>query len=261
VPGDRTPEGTADPALASWLAALEARHLRDLTFAETARALRALSSTYVERRERLRQGAALSGAGKRAAFALFYGPLHYLLVRQVIASLPDAAAGAPDLVDLGCGTGAAGAAWAAQCHVRPRLLGIDRHPWALEEAVQTYKLFGISARTRLADFSTIAWPHGSVSLIAGFAINELSDAARDRLLPRLLDRANQGDSVLIVEPVAGSVAPWWDHWAAAFQDIGGQADVWRATLPLPPLVEKLDRAAGLNHQELKARSLFVRRRR
>ena len=52
--------------------------------------LRALSSTYVERRGRLGDGAALSGAGKRAAFALFYGPLHYLLIREIVRALPDA---------------------------------------------------------------------------------------------------------------------------------------------------------------------------
>src|SRR5580765_6632098 len=69
-----------------WLQALEARHFSDLTFQEVARSLRALSSTYVERRGGIRKGAALSGAGKRAAFALFYGPLHYLLVREIVQS-------------------------------------------------------------------------------------------------------------------------------------------------------------------------------
>ncbi|HEX2341333.1 MAG TPA: hypothetical protein VHI98_12715, partial [Vicinamibacterales bacterium] len=61
-----------------WMRALEARHLIDLQFAEVARALRALSSAYVQRRAALATGAALDGAGKRAAFALFYGPLHFL---------------------------------------------------------------------------------------------------------------------------------------------------------------------------------------
>src|SRR5919197_2916834 len=95
-----------------WLAALEERHLANLTRSELTRALRALSSAYVERRRRLAEGAALEGAGKRAAFALFYGPLHYLLVRAIVRALPEAAAGkAATLVDLGSGTGAAGAAW------------------------------------------------------------------------------------------------------------------------------------------------------
>src|ERR1700681_2096063 len=113
--------------------ALETRHLADLTFPEVSRALRALSSAYVERRERLGEGAALAGAGKRAAFALFYGPLHYLVVREIVRALPGATVNATTpahtLVDLGCGTGAAGAAWATADDRPPRLLGIDRHPW------------------------------------------------------------------------------------------------------------------------------------
>ena len=110
-----------------WMAELEARHFADLTFPEVSRALRALSSAYVERRQRLAEGAALAGAGKRAAFALFYGPLHYLLIREIVAALPGASgdgpadvAGQPTLVDLGCGTGAAGAGWAAGCRTPPQ---------------------------------------------------------------------------------------------------------------------------------------------
>src|SRR5579862_7798234 len=116
--------------LEHWLAALEARHLADLTIAEVSRALRALSSAYVERRGRLGAGAALDGAGKRAAFALFYGPLHYLTVRAVVRELPGALTLAPTLVDVGCGTGASGVAWATAATSRPRVIGVDRHPWA-----------------------------------------------------------------------------------------------------------------------------------
>ncbi|MFN7982711.1 MAG: hypothetical protein U0Q11_12700 [Vicinamibacterales bacterium] len=59
----------------AWLSALETRQMADLTFQEVSRSLRALSSTYVERRATLAKGGAMSGAGKRAAFALFYAPL------------------------------------------------------------------------------------------------------------------------------------------------------------------------------------------
>src|SRR5712692_647011 len=112
----------------TWLEALEARHLADLTFSEISRALRALSSAYVERRARLSAGAVLSGAGKRAAFALFYGPLHYLLVRHIVAALGAASVRTSAVVDLGCGTGAAGAACAGSFSAH--LVGIDRHHWA-----------------------------------------------------------------------------------------------------------------------------------
>src|SRR5262245_17117552 len=148
----------------AWLAALEARHLADLTFPELSRSLRALSATYVERRDRLREGAALSGAGKRAAFALFYGPIHYLLIERIVRELPGATAGAAQLVDLGCGTGAAGAAWAGECEQRPQILGVDRHPWALAEAAWTYRELGFRARTIRGDAAAVALP-GSPSLI------------------------------------------------------------------------------------------------
>lgn len=67
-----------------FLEGLEQRHLADLRFSDVTRALRALSSAYVERRETaLAGGAALDGAGKRAAFALYYGPIHFLKLKVV----------------------------------------------------------------------------------------------------------------------------------------------------------------------------------
>jgi hypothetical protein len=243
----------------SWIEALTSRHQSDLTFAELSRSLRALSSTYVERRHRLREGAALAGAGKRAAFALFYGPLHYLLVREIVRALPGAAAGARRLVDLGCGTGAAGAAWACECRTRPEILGIDRHPWALGEAGRTYHDFHIRARTQRDDVATAKLPASPSLLLAAFTMNELSDAARSNLLARLLDRTSKGDSLLIVEPLAGGVAPWWNDCRDAFEAAGGRADEWRMRIELPPIVQKLDRAAGLNHRELRGRSLWLGR--
>src|SRR3954467_10996993 len=71
----------------AWLAALEQRHLANLRPSEVSRALRSLSSCYVERRTRLAQGAALNTTGKRAAFALFYGPLHFLVTREIITAI------------------------------------------------------------------------------------------------------------------------------------------------------------------------------
>src|SRR5689334_7260093 len=110
-----------------WIAALEARHLADLRFADVSRSLRAVSSAYVERRGRIAEGAVLSGAGKRAAFALFYGPLHFLLVRHIATAVPRRAGLPSTLVDIGCGTGAAGAACADALGTRPAVLGVDRN--------------------------------------------------------------------------------------------------------------------------------------
>ena len=150
----------SDEHFERWIARLEARHLADLRFSEVSRALRALSSTYVERRGRIAEGAALSGSGKRAAFAIFYGPLHFLLLREIVLRLPAATDVAPTLIDLGCGTGASAAAWATICPHRPAVVGIDRHRWALEESAQTFRDFELSARTRLADIATAPMPNG-----------------------------------------------------------------------------------------------------
>jgi SAM-dependent methyltransferase len=245
---------TDAPEFAEWMSFLEARHLADLTFQEVSRSLRALSSTYVERRDGLRAGAALSGAGKRAAFALFYGPLHFLLIRHIIPAVPDFTR-VEGIVDLGCGTGAAGAAWATFSRAAS-VVGVDRHPWAAEEARETYRIFGLRGRTRVEDLTKAVFP-ARCAVVAAFAVNELSEATRDRLLPRLLSHAERGGRILVVEPLAGFVSPWWQTWQRAFQAAGGRANEWRTRATLPAIVEKLDKAAGLNHRELTGRSLLL----
>jgi Methyltransferase domain len=246
-----------DDRFAHWIAELEAKHLAELTFPEVSRALRALSSTYVERRQKLAEGAALSGAGKRAAFALFYGPLHYLLLAHIVDRLPGATAKIETLVDLGCGTGASGAAWAGACERSPRIVGIDRHPWAIGEAAATCRAFKIPATIRQGDIVSAGLPKGPVSILAAFTMNELGDPERDELLARLVKRASEGDRVLIVEPLAGFVARWWNRWRDTFEAAGGHAGEWRLRADLPPIVAKLDRAAGLNHREITGRSLWL----
>jgi hypothetical protein len=69
--------------------------------------------------------------------------------------------------------------------------------------------------------------------------------------------ARHGDRVLVVEPLAGFVAPWWGSWRTAIEAAGGRADEWRFEAELPPIVAKLDRAAGLDHRKLTARTLWL----
>jgi hypothetical protein len=244
--------------MTEWMAAVEARHLADLRFAEVARAIRALSSRYVERRSSLGRGGALDGAGKRAAFALFYAPLHLLTVRHVVQELETPPVGA--VLDLGCGTGAAGCGWAlaqvSKGHPPPRIRGIDRHPWAVAEARRTYAdldLPGVAARGQVAH-ARLPEPHAGV--VAAYTINELDVASRAAMLDRFLQAA-RGARVLIVEPISQAVTPWWPEWRRAFEGAGGRADEWRFGAELPDLVRRLDRAAGLDHRELTAKSLFI----
>jgi trans-aconitate methyltransferase len=161
------------------------------------------------------------------------------------------------LIDLGCGTGASGAAWAAACVKGSRITGIDRHPWAIGEAAATYRAFGLRAKVRQGDIANVSLPKSPVAILAAFTMNELADSDRDVLLARLVERASQGDRVLIVEPLAGFVAPWWKRWSKTVEAAGGRADEWRLRTELPAIVAKLDRAAGLNHREITGRSLWL----
>jgi len=244
-------------AVERWLAAAEPRYLADLTSAELTRSLRALSSCYVERRAGLNKGSALSGAGKRAAFALFYAPLHFLTVQEIARAL----VGAPgqrtissrEVLDLGCGTGAAGAAWALT--TLGRVTGYDVNPWAVQEAAWTYRTLGIEGRARRSAIDRVRWAAPPSDLLAAFLVNELPADTREALLPRLLDAIRDGHRVLVVEPISRRVAPWFSAWQSSFETAGGSAADWRFRVTLPPLVARLDRSAGLDHRELTARTL------
>ena len=245
-----------DERVAGWLEGLEQRQLADLTPSEVGRALRALSSCYVERRAMLARGGALESAGKRAAFALFYAPLHFLVVREIVRALdahPDGSIAR--ILDLGCGTGAAGAAWALECG-RCAIDGVDRHAWAVAEANWTYRVLGLAGRARQADLDRLAVRGGNgQAILAAYTVNELPDATREALLPRLIDAHERGSRILIVEPIARRIAAWWPRWESAFTAAGGRANEWRFSTPLPERQRQLGRAAGLDPRELTARTL------
>lgn len=240
-----------------WLSALEQRHFANLTFSQVTRALRALSATYVERRERLAHRSAFDSAGKRAAYALYYGPLHFLTVSLIVDALSLAARPARHILDLGCGGGAAGAAWASRLSPRAQITGIDSHPWALTEAAFTYRSFGLRADTRRGHAARVVLPRAADAAVAGWVLNELDDASRADVKSVLLDAARAGKQVLVVEPIATRVSPWWGDWVRDFDAIGGRADEWRFRVELADLIERFDRAAGMRHDQLKARSLFA----
>jgi hypothetical protein len=282
--------------LDAWLAALQLRHRSTFTSSEFLKALRALSVRYVERRSELKDRSPLDSAGKRAAFAAFYAPLHYLTTQHVVRALASgltAGGSIGQIIDLGCGTGVASAAWAMEQprsrttsasagrrtrasddqrqrpdHERrrpgsPALLGIDSHPWALAEARWTWGQLGLTGETRRSDLVTEAerligrrpTALTNTGVVAGWSVNELDSGSRRRLLAALLALITAGAAVLVIEPIAQSAVPWWSEWAAAFGEGGGRADEWKFDTALPPVLSALDDAAGFRRRGLAARTL------
>lgn len=252
--------------ISRWVEALLARHTAGLTRPELLKAIRALSARYVERRTELSRRSPLDSAGKRAAFAAFYAPLHYLTVGAVRDAL-----GRPPLpgrlCDLGCGTGVTAAAWAADAR-GITVDAVDRDGWAVAEARWNFRYLGIRHRVRQGDLVRTArrladrvrlrnGRSGSgFGVVAGWSVNELRDDDRADLLDAMLALVTGGASVLVVEPLAGSAAPWWDAWSAAFVERGGRADEWHFDVGLPAPLEPLDLEAGFRRRGLSARSLF-----
>lgn len=252
--------------LNGWVAALERRYLADLRIQEVTRALRALSAAYVEHRGRgtgRHVRGALDSAGKRAAFAMYYAPLHYIAVLEVVRALGADQPTPASILDLGCGTGAAAAAWAIAAGSTPVVTGIDRHPWAVSEASRTYRELGLQGRARQGDFTGpgfkgfTRFKRFTAGAVAAYVLNELADAERRRVEDVLVDLGRSGARILVVEPIARGVVPWWPETAERIRSLGGRADVWRLPIEAPPPVMRLGDAAGLNHRELRLQTLFL----
>src|SRR5687767_14780796 len=237
------------------MSALETRHLANLRFAEVTRALRALSSAYVERRHKVASGSTLDSAGKRAAFALYYGPLHLIATQHVVKEL--SAHAQEHIIDLGCGTGTAGAAWALASPASPAVTGIDRHPWAVDEAKRTYRELGVAGQARAGDIARLPALRADAGVVAGYVLNELSERVRRGVEDQLVAHAARGARVLILEPIARAITPWWDETVARMATVGGRADEWRFRAEVPDLVARLGKAAGLDYRELRLRTIYV----
>jgi SAM-dependent methyltransferase len=249
----------------SWLEALHTRHVAIYRPQEFTRALRALSVRYVQRRSDLADRSPLDSAGKRSAFAAFYAALHFLTVREIVATLHADHLPVDRIVDLGCGTGVAAAAWALSLPQPARILGSDMSSWALDEARWNWRQLGVRGRGERHDMvreaTTVARERPdelrTTGIVAGWSVNELAAEERTRLLKALLEARAAGGSVLIVEPLARGVTPWWPDWTSAFTAAGGRADEWKFDVALPAMLVKLDASAGFDRDGLGARSLWL----
>ena len=254
---------TAPDLIDQWLRALMARHTSALRRPEFLRAIRALSARYVESRAALQTRSPIDSAGKRAAFAAFYAPLHFFTTHAIVQALGLHRRPLRRIVDLGCGTGVAGAAWAAALGSPDvELQGIDANAWAASEATWSWRMLGLHGRARRGDLVRAAESLArersagpAAGIVLGWAVNELNPAARARLLGALLDLAGRGTTVLVIEPIARRPVPWWDDWSSAIVSTGGRADAWRLKTTLPAVLADLDEAAGFQRDELSARTL------
>ncbi|MBW2240610.1 MAG: methyltransferase domain-containing protein [Deltaproteobacteria bacterium] len=248
----------------AWLEGIAGRQA-ELTTRELGRGIRAVSRVYVEKRDAgALRGRATNSDARRAAFTRFYAPLHFLCLWHAYETIRDALDAPPTtrILDLGCGSGAAGAAWALQLSPRPRIEGIDALGWALREARRTYRHFGLRARTRRGELPQ-ALPEvgGGDLLICGWMLNELDTDARDALILRLERAIDRGAACVILEPLAGSASPWWDATAARLSSRGMRDGIFKTEVELPEPLRVLDLAAGLDHRVIGARWMAAKDRR
>jgi SAM-dependent methyltransferase len=255
-----------DDLVNAWIADVLARHASAFTRPELLKAIRALSARYVERRSELPRRSAADSAGKRAAFAAFYAPLHFVTVRAIAERLDAPNHAARSILDLGCGTGVVSAGWAVAQRRPCTITGVDLDVWALGEARATWRAFGLRGRTLRADFANAIERNSETGrrsdapsslLVFGWALNEITAPARDRVLDDIERHVRSGAGLLVVEPVARAVSPWWPDWTTRLASSGARADEWRFDDPLPATLADLDEAAGFDRDELTARSLWI----
>ena len=188
---------------------------------------------------------------------MFYGPLHFLIVREIVAALRGRASAPP-----------CRGSWMRDRFRRrrvgarggrdvPRSRGSTRAVVAVGEAEWNLRTLGLTANVRRGNLVDAVF--GAAG--EGDRRRLCNQRARRRIPRETADRAacgsRQGSRVLVVEPIARRPVPFWTAWAEAFRAAGGRADTWRFPAVLPERMRLLDKAAGLDHRELTARSLWL----
>ena len=116
---------------------------------------------------------------------------------------------------------------------------------------------GVNGHARIGDIARLPPLRGGTALVAGYVLNELPETLRLGVEAQILAHAAQGGRVLILEPIARGITPWWDETAARMATVGGRADEWRFRAEVPDLVARFGKAAGLDYRELRLRTIFV----
>jgi hypothetical protein len=132
-------------------------------------------------------------------------------------------------------------------------VGFDVHPWAVSEAAWTYRFLDLHGSAHRGNVAKTRIEAGS-AVIAAYTLNELDAPSRNRILTTA---RTSGGPLLVVEPIARAVTPWWDGAAREVIAHGGRADDWKLPLEMPERWLLLDRAAGFRRVHLSARSLWL----
>lgn len=246
------------PDLESWVEQESARALADLRFPDVRRAVQALSTLYVQKRSRggldRRAG---DGAGKRAAFASYYAPLHFMgaAVAADVVRLSDAC-GVTEVVDLGCGTGAVGAAVARLLPGSPPVTGVDANASAVRVCARTFQALKVRGRARVGRLpGALPRVRPGAVVVAGWSLNELGDADRAAVLGSLEAVVARGGGLFVVEPLSTRAVPWWPRLQARFP--AALTTEFREPIERPDWIRRLDEATRLDHRDAKGRVMWV----
>ncbi len=258
TPSGKDPSPLTEQEVAAWTIAAHDRWARDLTFQELRKSVSAVSDWYVHKRSTENLGdRATDGRGKRAAFVVYFGSLHLLLVQAWLAERPPVRASA--VVDLGCGPGVVGAAVARWCGAS-RVWSSDRLGAHLEVAAWTGRALGVKLQTRKAALpSAVPSIREPTLLTLGWVLNELDDETRAHTIVQLRRAMADGAGVLVFAPLSTRATPWWSNVVAQLTEATPDAEegIFRCRPVRPPLIVDLDRATRLDHREMGARYLFV----
>ena len=141
---------------------------------------------------------------------------------------------------------------------------IDENAWALGEALWNWRALGLDGRTRRADLVTAAAKIGTEgrrgrigppAIVLGWAVNELAPAARGRLLSELTTLVERGSALLLIEPIARTLTPWWAEWVERLSPHGAESHDWKFDIALPGRLAEIDHEAGFRREGLSARTL------
>ncbi|MBP7147753.1 MAG: class I SAM-dependent methyltransferase [Acidobacteria bacterium] len=254
-------EGEIREAFDRWLAGTLERFLPPLNFTELRKGVQAVSSLYVERRGGGRLGArSTEGLGKRAALATYYAALHFITAHHAVRMIgPETFGPLRRVLDLGCGTGATGASVSLTLSGLPSVLGIDRLGWAVDEARRTWESLRIPARGVRGDVPLAAPKAAAGELLCfGWSLGEFDDETRGAAYRYICSALHRGASLLVLEPIAGRIVPWWSEWGESLADQGVRSELIRVVIERPSFVRDMDKAASLDHQIIGARVLAGR---